>query len=124
MRVPGDIQQYLVRDTKYVVRGTPDSARATRSGSDSFDFAHAAERFPRSLTPIERASRLGEPRTRKAYLGRRIWASRARAPYSRFGQFSVRTLQMKLTIFHDPPERISDTASLPQWLNVVPLRNV
>jgi len=39
-------------------------------------------------------------------------------------QFDVRTVQTKLTIFHVPPERVSDTASVPQWLNVVPLRNV
>jgi len=31
---------------------------------------------------------------------------------------------MKFTIFHLPPTRTSDTASVPQWLNVVPLRNV
>ena len=43
---------------------------------------------------------------------------------SRWLQAVVRTLQMKLTIFHAPPERISDTASVPQWVKVAPLRNV
>ena len=99
----------VARDSRLFAR----LAACKRKGDEEWN---APGRPARKSQPDERRNEVSPTTSAKQ-------SARAPAHY-RCVQRSVRTFQMKFTIFHLPPTRTSDTASVPQWLNVVPLRNV